>query len=111
MAITGGEDSTQILGNYESIDIVYDYIPFTVTPTVCADQVVIKCLSVSPVLPNDVLPCQEIVNDKVTWNFSNSDFADDVIPTGTYTFTYEILTDDQNQIKTFTVDLELVDPC
>jgi len=27
VAITGNEDSTQILGNYESIDIVYDYIP------------------------------------------------------------------------------------
>lgn len=95
--------------NYSGNAVVFTYNPFTVVPDVCTLS--ISCISVSPVLANDVLPCQELDgNNMVTWNFPDTVFTDNSIPPNTYTFTYEVKTGDM-VTETFTVDVVLTNPC
>ena len=95
---------------YDSTDVVFTYTPYTAVPVTC--PVTTNCLSVAsnPDLGKP-LPCQEIDPNTgiVTWNFSETDYTNQDVPPGTYTFTYEVQAG--TETATFTVDVVLPDPC
>ena len=96
--------------SYDSTDVVFTYTPYTAVPVTC--PVTTNCMSVTanPDL-GKTLPCQQIDNNTgtVTWNFSETDYTNQDVPPGTYTFTYEVEAGTETQ--TFTVDVVLPDPC
>ena len=57
------------------------------------------------------MPCQSIdsVTNTVTWNFSLTNYQNNEVPPGTYTFTFEV--DSDGVKETFSIDLVLQDPC
>ena len=79
------------------------------SPSYCNLQ--ISCLGVEPA--NQFVPCQEIVDDKLTFNFPSSRYTNSEVPPGDYTFTFQVSTDPTNPDLTeeFTVTVTLEDPC
>ena len=71
----------------------------------------IKCNNVAPV--NENMLCQELVDGKLTWNFTPVDYTDKKIAPGNYVYTFDVSTDDNQAdlTKQFTVTVTLEDPC
>ena len=40
------------------------------------------------------MPCQELVDGKLTWNFTPADYTDKKIAPGNYVYTFDVSTDD-----------------
>ena len=102
--------------NFSGNDVVFTYNPPVVTaPSVClSGNEMVTCNSFTP--ENLILECAEIdiATGEITWNLSKDQFGDDLIPAGTYTFTYDVSTSpgrEEGVTKSFTVELELVSPC
>ena len=75
---------------YTSEEITFTYEPFTVVPSFCA--MTIQCNNIAPV--NENMPCQELVDGKLTWNFTPADYTDKKIAPGNYVYTFDVSTDD-----------------
>ena len=95
--------------SYSGDDFFFTYKPYTVSPDYCDLQ--ISCQGVEPV--NQFVPCQEIVDGKLTFNFPSSRYTNQEVPPGDYTFTFQVSTDPTNPALTeeFTVTVTLEDPC
>jgi len=68
------------------------YKPDEVVPDYC--ELTITCTDVSPV--NAFVLCQNIVDDKLTFNFPPERYTNKEVPPGDYTFTFEVSTDPGN---------------
>lgn len=108
--ITSKPQTNPAANSYDGVPFSFTYNAFTADPSYCDLQV--TCKSVSNVAGSIGLPCQELVNGRLTWTISGLDYERGLLP-GTYTYTFEVTTAPgvAALTKTFTVDVTLVDPC
>ena len=98
---------------YTGTDVVFTYDPYTVLPAFC--EITVSCSGTvsGPTLATTTLPCDDLdSNDQLINNFDDSDYNGGLAP-GTYTYTFEVTTNEgqADVTKTFTVDFVLEDPC
>jgi len=97
--------------NYNSVDVIFNYVPFTTSPSLCTTQV--ACESVTG---PSTISCVDIVTNTARMNLDADNYNNDVnngqvIP-GVYTFTYKVsVPESPGVFKTFTVDYTVNDPC
>ena len=90
--------------SYSETDLVFTYNPFTVVPNFC--EITVECNSV--VGPSNVLGCQELVDGKLTWNFTRDNYHLDKLAPGDYVFTFDVSTGPAPELtKQFTVTVTL----
>ena len=82
--INVSKSAGSVTDDYSDSLVTFDYggDPFTVTPDVCSLSV--ECVSVAPFNKN--LPCLELDDNKLIWQFPDSLYTDreNGIPPGTY---------------------------
>ena len=92
--------------DYSDITFFFNYATHTVSPAWCDVQ--ITCNSVAPTETG--VPCQNIVNDQISWEFGETEYKSGDAPPGIYVFTYDVSVNGQ-VTEQFNFNLELTDPC
>ena len=107
--LTPAQQTNPPPANYNGVDTVFNYNPYTISPDNC--PITTSCKSVTPSAPG--LPCLDIDNTTgtVIWNFDSDDYNSGNVPPGDYTYTYTVSGGPNGPEEEFEVVLTIPDEC